>query len=86
MEEIQTPRWPAWRYSPDGKEARIFEREEDAPKGWLDHQVSSEEEENEAVANTSVDENVQTVDTAVEDATSPVKPSSKKKSSNSKKK
>lgn len=27
--------WPSWRRGPDG-EARIFERPEDVPPGWVD--------------------------------------------------
>lgn len=27
--------WPAWRYSPDG-EAKMFDKPEDVPEGWLD--------------------------------------------------
>jgi len=38
--------FPSWRYGPNG-EAKIFEREEDIPEGWVDHpsklQESTEE-------------------------------------------
>lgn len=29
--------WPAWYYGPKG-EAQIFEKKEDVPTGWKDHQ------------------------------------------------
>lgn len=28
--------WPSWRYGPGGQ-AKVFEREEDVPAGWVDH-------------------------------------------------
>jgi hypothetical protein len=75
MEEVKIKHWPAWRYSPDGKESAIFEREKDVPKGWLDHQPKLEEGENAEVASPSEDETVQANEAHSEGATSPVEPS-----------
>lgn len=77
----KTLEFPRWMYGPKG-EAGIFENIESVPEGWSDHQVSSEEGENEAVATASSKK----TNNLKKGATSRVKPSSKKKSSISKKK
>lgn len=92
MDGYKPIKFPGWRYGPNGESA-IFESEAEVPEGWLDNpndfkkasKSKKEEGANEAVAKPSEDENVQT-NNLNEDAASPVNPSSKSKSSKSKKK
>jgi hypothetical protein len=73
MNEDTIQHWPSWRYGPKG-EAEIFEREADVPSGWEDHPAKFKEEgKDEAVAKSSEPNRPS------EEATSPVKPSSKVK-------
>ena len=78
MSNMSNSNFPAWMYSPDG-DAKIFERDEDVPKGWLDHPIKVEEGENDGVATASTDDEKLIVENVNEDATSPVEPSKKSK-------
>lgn len=85
MQDKNYQEFPKWMYAPTG-EARIFEREEDIPEGWSPFQKPVEEGVNDEVAIASTDDKTIKNKIVAEGATSTAKPSSKKKSSNSKKK